>query len=195
MIAFARRTARRESGQALVEFALTLPVLFLLIIGFIELSLAFNARNTVFFASRDGSMLAAEGGATAGTDCIVLDRIERDVVSPAAAVRVQTVKIFWSDRNGAQIGDDVNVYSRTGSIACSYGDGSTVTVPYTLTTGNYTESERCDVLEGCGGSHTAPDNIGVAITYQHNWVTAFLDILGGAVTFTQTAATRIEPQK
>lgn len=189
------RNGQSEAGQALVEFALTLPVLFLLIVGFIELSLAFNARNTVFFASRDGSMLAAEGGAIAGTDCIVLDRVERDVVSPADAVRVQTVKIFWSDKNGVQIGNEMNVYTRSGSLTCTYGDGSSVTVPYTLTTGDYLESERCDVLAGCGGSHTAPDNIGVAISYRHNWVTAFLDILGGAVTFTQTAATRIEPQK
>ena len=186
----------RDRGQALVEFALNLPVLMLLVVGFIELSLAFNARNTVFFASRDGSMLAAEGGAIAGTDCMVLDRVERDVVSPASAVRVQTVRIFWSDKNGTQIGTEENLYTRGGgTTTCTYGNGSTMTVPYTLTTGNYPEAERCDVLSGCGGSHGSPDNIGVSVAYRHNWVTSFLDILGGDLTFTQTASTRIEPQK
>jgi len=42
----------------LIEFALILPVLMLAIIGMIELSLAFNSRDSVFFAARDVSMLA-----------------------------------------------------------------------------------------------------------------------------------------
>ncbi|HEV8468389.1 MAG TPA: TadE/TadG family type IV pilus assembly protein, partial [Candidatus Limnocylindria bacterium] len=69
---------REERGQALVEFALLLPLLLLLIVGVIEFSFVWNSRNTVLFASRDGSMLAAEGGSLSGTDCLVLDRIERD---------------------------------------------------------------------------------------------------------------------
>src|SRR3989442_14915472 len=108
---------REERGQALVEFALLLPLLLLLVLGLVEFSFVWNSRNTVLFASRDGSMLAAEGGSLAGTDCVVLDRIERDIVSPAAAVRVQQVSIYWSDRNGDQIGSNVNVYDRGGALA------------------------------------------------------------------------------
>ncbi|TMC69441.1 MAG: hypothetical protein E6J15_12800, partial [Chloroflexi bacterium] len=74
---------REERGQALVEFALLLPVVLLLIVGAVEFSFVWNSRNTVLFASRDGSMLAAEGGSLPGTDCLVLNRIERDIVSPA----------------------------------------------------------------------------------------------------------------
>src|SRR6059036_3047349 len=103
-----------ERGQALVEFALLLPLLLLLIVGIIEFSFVWNSRNTVLFASRDGSMLAAEGGSLVGTDCVVLQRIEGDVVSPAKALRVQDITIYWSDRNGDQIGSNQNVYTRTG---------------------------------------------------------------------------------
>src|SRR3989442_5073199 len=112
---------RGERGQALVEFALLLPLLLLLVLGLVEFSFVWNSRNTVLFASRDGSMLAAEGGSLAGTDCVVLDRIERDIVSPAAAVRVQQVSIYWSDRNGDQIGSNVNVYDPSGPPTLDYG--------------------------------------------------------------------------
>src|SRR2546422_3040876 len=110
-----------EHGQALVEFALLLPLLLLLIVGIIEFSFVWNSRNTVLYASRDGSMLAAEGGSIAGTDCVVLNRIERDVISPASSVRLQQVAVYWSDLNGAQIGTNTNVYDRTGSSTCNYG--------------------------------------------------------------------------
>ncbi|MEA2661513.1 MAG: TadE-like protein [Chloroflexota bacterium] len=186
---------REEGGQSLVEFALILPVLMLLIMGLVEFSLAFNARDSVFFAARDASMLAAEGGTIAGTDCVVLDRIERDIVSPARPVRVQTVKIFWSDKNGQELSSTNNIYSRGGTMTCAYGNGTSLTVPYVLASGNYPESLRCDVLAGCGGGHNFPDNIGVTITYTHSWLTSVAQISLSALTFSLTSSTRAEPQK
>lgn len=186
---------RDDAGQSLVEFALVLPVLMLLIAGIVEFALAFNSRDSVFFAARDGSMLAAEGGAIAGTDCVVLDRVERDIVSPARPVRVQTVKIFWSDKNGVEQSGAENVYARTGSMTCAYGNGTSITVPYTLSTNLYPESVRCDVLAGCGGGHPGPDNVGVTVTYTHSWVTSLAKIALTAVTFSLTASTRVEPQQ
>jgi Flp pilus assembly protein TadG len=185
---------RSEKGQAIIEFALILPALLLLLLGLVEFSFVLNSRNTVLFASRDGSMLAAEGGNLTGTDCVVLKRIESDVVSPATSLRVQTVQIYWSDRNGDQIGANQNVYTRGGTTSCTYADGTTITVPYTLTTGGYLESARCDVLAGCGGSHTTVDTIGVRVTYQHFWLTSFARLTGSGVTFTEASITRAEPQ-
>jgi Flp pilus assembly protein TadG len=185
---------RSENGQAIVEFAMLLPVLVLLIVGIVEFSLVWNSRNTVLFASRDGSMLAAEGGSLDGTDCVVLARIESDVVSPSTSLRIQGVTIYWSDRNGDQIGSNQNVYTRTGSTSCSYPDGSTITVPYTLTTAGYLESDRCSVLAGCGGSHATVDTIGVRVTYQHFWATSFVRFAGTSITFTEATITRAEPQ-
>src|SRR5256885_16895211 len=115
---------RSERGQAIVEFAMLLPVLVLLLIGLMEFSLVWNSRNTVLFASRDGSMLAAEGGSLDGTDCVVLQRIESDVVSPATALRLQQVSIYRSDRNGDQIGTNQNVYTRGGSTSWTYPPGN-----------------------------------------------------------------------
>jgi Flp pilus assembly protein TadG len=188
------RFGRSEKGQAIVEFAMLLPVLVLLLIGLMEFSLVWNSRNTVLFASRDGSMIAAEGGSLDGTDCVVLQRIESDVVSPSTALRIQQISIYWSDRNGDQIGTNQNIYNRTGSTSCTYPDGNTITVPYTLVTAGYVESARCSVLAGCGGSHTSVDTIGVRVTYQHFWLTSFVRFAGNSVTFTEASITRAEPQ-
>lgn len=188
------KLGRSEKGQAIVEFALLLPVLVLLVIGIMEFSLVWNSRNTVLFASRDGSMLAAEGGSLAGTDCVVLQRIESDVVSPSTALRIQSVTVYWSDQNGDQIGSNQNVYTRGGATSCSYPDGSTITVPYTLTTAGYPEASRCSVLAGCGGTHATVDTIGVRVTYQHFWATSFVRFAGNSVTFTEATITRAEPQ-
>lgn len=186
---------REDAGQSLVEFALVLPVLMLSILGLVEFAFAFNSRDSVFFAARDASMLAAEGGNISGTDCVVLDRVERDIVSPARPVRVQVVKIFRSDKNGVELNGEENLYTRGGTITCSYGNGTSLTVPYTLTTSGYPEANRCDVLAGCGGTHTAPDNVGVTITYQHSWVSSVAQISLTGLIFNLTSSTRVEPQQ
>jgi TadE-like protein len=185
---------RDEHGQGLVEFAIVLPVLMLLIFGLIEWSFVMNTQASVNFASRDGAMLAAEGGNNAGTDCMVLARIERDLVAPALPPRIQNVQIYWSDRNGAQIGSNVNLYTRMGSITCDYADGSSLTVPYTLTGPGYLEGSRCDILNGCGGSHTSVDTVGVRITYQHAWVSYIGQTIAPTLILNKSTAIRIEPQ-
>jgi len=186
------RTVSSERGQALVEFSLVLPVLLLLIFGVVEFGFAFNAAASVNLVSRVAALLAAEGGRTEGTDCMVLRAIERDITSPATPTRISRVEIYWSDPNGDQIGSNVNAYTRTGSLTCSYASGS-ITVPYTLATAQYPEDDRCDVLAGCGGPHTTVDDIGVRITYTHQWVTRFGQTIAPSITFQRSTAVRMEP--
>jgi Flp pilus assembly protein TadG len=187
--------ARGERGQAIVEVALILPLLVAFLFGIVEFSLLLNARNTVSFASRDGSMLAAEGGSRAGTDCVVLQRIERDITTPSRTSQVTQVKVYWADQNGDEIGTNHNLYTRAGSLTCDYGDGPSITVPYTLTSAGYVEDIRCDVLSGCGGTHTSLDTVGVEIRYVHPWLTSFGRLIGGGgFTFNIANTTRIEPQ-
>lgn len=172
-----------------------MPVLVLVVLGLMEFSTFMNARNAVQFAARDGSMLAAEGGNTVGTDCVVLSKVEADIVAPATSIRIDAVSVYWSDENGAQIGANVNEYARSGSTTCIYGGGVTLTVPYTLMTAGYVEGARCDVLAGCGGGHPGPDLIGVKIEYTHRWVTSVVQQAAGGLTFRLSSGTRIEPQQ
>jgi len=185
-------TASSERGQALVEFALVLPAFLLLVFGVVEFGLAFNAAVSVNFVSRAAALLAAEGGRSEGTDCMVLRAIEQDITSPASPTRISSVEIYWSDSNGDQIASNVNVYTRGGSLTCTYASG-TITVPYTLGTERYPETERCDVLAGCGGLHTTVDDVGVRITYTHQWVTYVGRTIAGSITFQRSTAARMEP--
>ena len=76
-----------DRGQALVEFAIALPVLLLLLFGLVEFAFVLNASSTVNYASRVAALLAAEGGTTEGTDCMVLRSIERAMTSAPCSTR------------------------------------------------------------------------------------------------------------
>ena len=53
------RFGRDERGQALVEFALVLPILLILVLGIIEFGRAWNLHQTITHAAREGARLAA----------------------------------------------------------------------------------------------------------------------------------------
>jgi Flp pilus assembly protein TadG len=53
------RAVRSTEGSALVEFALVAPILFLLLVGILDLGRAVNAYVTVSNAAREGSHYAA----------------------------------------------------------------------------------------------------------------------------------------
>jgi len=50
-----RRSRRRERGQALVEFALVLPLLLLLLLGIAEFAVVMLSYNTLADAARQGA--------------------------------------------------------------------------------------------------------------------------------------------
>ena len=55
----ASRSCRAESGQALIEFALVLPILLLLVFGIVDFGLAFNSWGTSQNAAREAARAAA----------------------------------------------------------------------------------------------------------------------------------------
>jgi Flp pilus assembly protein TadG len=54
-----RNTDRNESGQAMVEFAIVLPILLVLVFGIIQFGITFNRYMTLTDAVRNGSRQAA----------------------------------------------------------------------------------------------------------------------------------------
>jgi hypothetical protein len=91
------RGARRSGGQALVEFALVLPLLFLLILNLVNFSTFIYAMITVANAARTGSQYMIMGGAWAGTptpasDAAIVTLVKNDASSlPNKANLVVTV--------------------------------------------------------------------------------------------------------
>ena len=65
-----RRGLRRaDRGQGLVEFALVIPIIILLVVGFLEIGRAVFAYNTIANASRQAVRVAAVNQVPDVTDC------------------------------------------------------------------------------------------------------------------------------
>lgn len=95
-----------EKGQALVEFAIILPVLLLVLLGIMEFGMMINSYLTIQNASREGARLGIVGGTT------------DEIKSRVAAV---SPNLNAADLNVSVSPDDGNRNS---------GDTLTVTVDY-----------------------------------------------------------------
>lgn len=191
-----RRRRPASRGQTLVEFALVFPTFFILLMGVIEFAFAFNAILSVNFSSRNASLFAAEAGSGVGSDCVILSRIEEDVRAPADPARIDSVEVYRAKSNGDDyVPTERTTFSRTGSLTCTLPDGTTSTVPYTRTSNGYPELSRCNILSGCGGTHTSIDHIGVRINYTHVFVTPLRTFVGGGsgFSFERSNVMRMEP--
>jgi len=191
-----RRRAGRTRGQTLVEFALVFPMFFVMFMGMIEFAFAFNAILSVNFASRNAALFASEAGNTSGADCVILASVEHDVSAPASAKNITKVEVYRAKSNGDQYSSgEITTFTRTGSLTCTLPDLTTRTVPYTRTGNGYPEAQRCNILAGCGGTHTGVDHVGVRIYYTHPYVTPLSNFVGtgSGISFDRTNAMRLEP--
>lgn len=186
-------------GQALVEFALVLPLFIFLLIAIIEFAFAFSTMNALSFAARDVARVGVEGGDRQGTDCSMLVTLESTVGATTDRAGVSQLEIFWSDENGNLLHGARHVYQRGGSLSCTTVKGDAVTVPYSLVSGSsYPETARCSVLAGCDTlvpPHPGVDTLGVRITYTYRWRTPLSSLLSLAPRITMRAdqQMRIEP--
>ena len=83
---------RPRRGQALVEFALVLPLLMLVLFGIVEFGRAWNAKQVLTDAAREGARLAVVGDLTV-TQVQVETRI-RQVISRAGFDSTQVTIAF-----------------------------------------------------------------------------------------------------
>jgi Flp pilus assembly protein TadG len=195
---------RQDEGQSLAEFALILPLFMVMLMGLIEFSLAFNANLGVNQASQNGALLASQAGNSLGADCLILERIERDVTVPADRARIREVQIQRTNPSGSIV-MATNRYDRSGSLSCDLIDGRRITVPYRVLQTTYPEAQRCNVIAGCpmmAPPHSSVDTIGVQIEYRYAWMTplgSLLPFIGGdgpsgpGYTFQKRNVFRMEP--
>ena len=95
-----RAILKRKHGQAIVEFALILPVFILILLGIMEFGLVFHQYLIVTAASREGARVAALGGTDAETVTMVKASAASintgqltTTITPAARVKGQTVSV------------------------------------------------------------------------------------------------------
>jgi Flp pilus assembly protein TadG len=97
-----RSGRRSQHGVTLVEFALTLPILLFLVIGFFDLGLAVYSKNTVASSAREGARRAIIVGATD-------TQIRTAVRNTAVGLPLSDSDILISPSNTRSSGDPVVV--------------------------------------------------------------------------------------
>jgi Flp pilus assembly protein TadG len=187
----AERTRRRARGQALVEFALVIPIFLVVVVAIAEFAFLVTIKFGVTYAAQDATAIAAELGNAPNADIYVLNQVEKDLMAPVDKAKVLSVAIYWTDSNGVNKGS--NTWTRTG-LTTAGG----ITVPYTLASAGYPVANRCNIVlaTGCAPGHTGVDWIGVTITYQYSWVTplpGMIGLGGTPPTFVETTTSRLEP--
>lgn len=175
------RGIRPARGQSLVEFALVLPLFLLLIFAVVEYSLINSAIGSYNFAAKDAARYGAIVGPTVtGTsgyqsDTDMLNIIASHVVGVVAAIPVE-VDIFEATESGT--------FPGTGKED-QYFYNNGVWTAGTLT---WAPAIRNDAL-------VSQDYLGVQITYNYTYVTAFFSSLGATITLNSLSVQRIEPQE
>lgn len=94
---------RDERGQALVEFALVLPVFLLLVFGLIDVARAVWQENTLAYAAREGTRYAIVHGSASTAPAYPGNSadVERAVRNAAIGVPNVTVTVTWPDTVGS----------------------------------------------------------------------------------------------
>lgn len=95
-----RRILKKKRGQAIVEFALVLPIFVLLVFGILEFGILFHHYMVVTAASREGARTAALGGTNAEVQAVVSAAAASvdngslaSTVTPAARVKGESVTV------------------------------------------------------------------------------------------------------
>jgi Flp pilus assembly protein TadG len=174
--------ARESWGQALVEFAMVLPLLMLLIFGIIEFALINASIGAFNFATQDAARFAAIAGPTDPTaDATMLAQEILPHVNGIVAAQLQTVEVFKANEDGSCFGG-------TFSFPCPAQDDHFFTAQTSQWTGQWTPDKRNDQL-------VTGDYLGVRISYVYTYITAFFATASPAVPLSAESIQRVEPQE
>lgn len=189
-----RRTGER--GQSLVEFSMIVPGFLLVLLGLLELGLAFDHLLSIQYATREGARTGAAlaDGADlancADVDKYVVSAVERVLTSEGSPVRTQLrdigqLRIYKASATGAEAGQ-VNVWvpSVDGS---GNGTGPTVdgrALHFAQSSSGWSQCSRSNAT-------ASPDSIGISISYTYRATTPLALIMRffggpGAATLTMS---------
>lgn len=179
---------REESGQAVVELALLMPIMLLLVFGVAELTQAYSVGITIGASSREGARIAGalvNGGGPLGcggsnspnaatVDPQIIAAVERVLTASGTGTTladVNEIRIYKSDANGNEVSGLYNrfTYSANGGTIV---DGQALDFAV-VTTG----------WAACNRSNVVPaDPIGVSISYTYRGRTPLRWLIPGLAT-------------
>ena len=183
------RRSARQRGQALVEFALFVPLLLFMVVGATDIATLLDNHLNVVYAARAGARVGSTLGNTAPSgapytaDCAIIGAVQA-ALAGNRNVQVQWIAIYKADATG--------VYTSTlpqdiypGTAMC--GTGGIPTMSATTVTWQPTCRSAVPFAE---------DSIGVAIRYtytlQFSPFANQFDVGGGAGKITDWAVMPIE---
>lgn len=121
-----KKIKNKQYGQAMAEFALTIPVFLLLIFGVIELSRFFLTYSSVFTASREATRFGSSVGDINNQNYLDCGAIaERAVFSGSfGGVQLNDITIAYESTPGTIVATcpDVNFGSTPIKVGCTSGD-------------------------------------------------------------------------
>ncbi|MGH8952438.1 MAG: TadE/TadG family type IV pilus assembly protein [Acidimicrobiia bacterium] len=186
-----RLRPRRERGASLVEASLVFPILILLVMGTLEIGLAFKDYLTVSYISREGARLGALAGDDPNADCTILTGIGGLATSKDLA-RITSVQIFKADEGtGAQGLTNTATYN-PGKDPEICNVPSTALDGWTINPVNWTPTDRQTTV-GSDAADPPLDIVGVRVILTRDWVTGFPPFRG-SFQIDETTLTRLEPQ-
>ena len=89
------KVLKNEKGQAMVEFALILPVLLLLVMGIAEFGMMFNSYLSVQNATREGARIGIVGASN--------EEIEERILNTSPSLKKERITITIDPGNDTRI--------------------------------------------------------------------------------------------
>jgi hypothetical protein len=198
---------QRRRGQSLVEYAVTVPVFLLILLGMLEFGFAFSQHMTLEYATREGARTGAalNNGLNNGTgelqcngsddqnvDNQVVAAVQRVLTGAGSAVKIGQVgeiHIYQADANGQETGP-VNIWE-PGAGTESVGG---VKLLFHRTAFGWNPCGRIDQVDS---THPAVDSIGVSITYSYQFVTPLASLMrmagGGTLPMSDRTVMALNP--
>jgi hypothetical protein len=120
-------------GQAIVEFTLIIPVFLIILMGMLEFGIAFDHRNAMAYAVREGARVGASlgngGSQPTGVDPAILAAVQRGLTDPILIENITSIEIFQADTSGQPISGKIDTYDRNGNLIGAAGWPATSRVP------------------------------------------------------------------
>jgi len=158
-----RRRRRPGAGQALLEFALILPLFLIMLMGVIDVGRAIWAQNSLSSAAREGARFAIVHGGSASTACPV------GPAGPDAVIPVASASCPYPSPSTQSIKDAV--------IAAANAAGTSVTV--TVCYGTGCSGDTNAVISGQTATDVRGTPVTVGVTSRINLITPSLLGMGG----------------
>ena len=120
-----RETRDGEGGQAVVEFALILPMFIIILFAALEFGSAIDHRTAMAYAVREGARVGASLGAGGTTpnavDPAIIAAVQRGLTDPIRMENITSIEIFKANTSGQPISPYTNIYNKDGVLVGSAG--------------------------------------------------------------------------